>query len=123
MADLALCTTCGHTIDDHDAGECWAQVGGRQCACPWYRPGKEPGELLWISPGGTLGIRRRPGATLVGLLVLGLYLGLSIGRPTWWLPRVQRGHRMVTIGWLWASVAVQLPSWEPVEPEAEVEQP
>jgi len=41
MADLALCTTCGHTIDDHDAGECWAPVGGRQCPCSWYRPATE----------------------------------------------------------------------------------
>jgi hypothetical protein len=31
---------CGHPEDDHDAGECWAEVewteGRRQCTCPWY---------------------------------------------------------------------------------------
>lgn len=31
------CLTCGHPIDDHDANECWEQVGGEQCGCPWMR--------------------------------------------------------------------------------------
>lgn len=33
------CRTCWHPADDHDAGECWAQItAGRQCPCVWYRP-------------------------------------------------------------------------------------
>ena len=31
------CLTCGHPIDDHDANECWAVVGGEQCPCHWMR--------------------------------------------------------------------------------------
>lgn len=30
--------SCGHPGEDHDAGECWARVGGEQCRCSWYTP-------------------------------------------------------------------------------------
>ena len=29
------CTACGHKINDHDANECWARIGGEQCDCGW----------------------------------------------------------------------------------------
>lgn len=29
------CTTCGHTINDHDANECWTRKDGKQCGCGW----------------------------------------------------------------------------------------
>lgn len=39
MAELCWCT---HSADDHDAGECWAEVdspqGRGQCACNWWEP-------------------------------------------------------------------------------------
>lgn len=34
------------------------------------------------------------------------FTGLSIGLPTWWLPRVERRGRGRCVGWLWASVYV-----------------
>lgn len=29
---------CGHEGADHEAGECWATVGGVQCRCDWWEP-------------------------------------------------------------------------------------
>lgn len=29
---------CSHSTDDHDAGECWAEVDGDQCSCIWFEP-------------------------------------------------------------------------------------
>lgn len=41
MTPAELCK-CGHPDDDHDAGECWAEVtdaGVRhQCECAWQEP-------------------------------------------------------------------------------------
>jgi hypothetical protein len=29
------CINCPHLGDDHEAGECWAEVNGGQCPCNW----------------------------------------------------------------------------------------
>jgi hypothetical protein len=40
----AVCKECGHPEQHHDAGECWTDSGGNECAggsvCPcwWYEP-------------------------------------------------------------------------------------
>lgn len=35
LKERRTCTTCGHTINNHDANECWKTTDGEQCDCGW----------------------------------------------------------------------------------------
>lgn len=61
--------------------------------------------IFHATKGGALAVQTTGRTVILAARAGGWYLGLSLGLPTWWLPRVERGLTTV-VGWLWASVAI-----------------
>lgn len=59
----------------------------------------------WTSQRGRVGLDLTPRTVVLCLDLERRYVGLSLGLPVWWLPWIERGHRMTCAGWLLGSVA------------------